>query len=576
MAKIAAENMAKVMTGDTELATSRRKFMLGTIAAAGSTLLPGCGGDGNDDPGANVEFKHGVASGDPLTDRVIIWTRITPNSPGTVRAIWEVATDNQFANIVRTGEFSTSDAQDYTIKVDVTGLNAGTVYFYRFNVGSKRSVSGRTKTLPTGSVSRVKLAVVSCSNYPAGFFNVYADIAKLSDVDAVLHLGDYIYEYSSVGYASSNSAALNRISDPANEILSLADYRKRYAQYRSDIDLQALHAAMPMIAIWDDHEIANDTYRTGAENHEPATEGSFDARRNAAIQAYYEWLPIRQQNPNAIDQIYRTFSFGNLVALHMLDTRQVAREKQLTYASYFSASGFNGAQFTSDVGNANRQLMGTTQTAWLQAQMTASSATWQVLGQQVLMARMNLPAPLVTGQVTLAAYRDIATRAQTAPATLTAAERAIIAQPAIPYNLDAWDGYAAARETVLGIGKTLNKNLISLAGDTHNAWASDLLDPSGAAIGVEFGTSSVTSPGFEAFFPNEDPAALAKTLTQLIPTLRYTDTSLRGYLLLTATATEARGDWVFVDTIASRTYTAKTGRSLRVLPGAANRKLIEV
>jgi alkaline phosphatase D len=555
--------------------TSRRQFMLGTIAAAGSALLPACG-DSNGDPGANVEFKHGVASGDPLADRVIIWTRITPNSPGAVRAIWEVASDNQFAIIVRTGDVSTSDTQDYTVKVDVTGLSAGTVYFYRFNVGSKRSAIGRTKTLPTDAVARVKLAVVSCSNYPAGFFNVYADIAKQNDVDAVLHLGDYIYEYSSAGYASGNSAALNRISDPANEILSLADYRKRYAQYRSDIDLQALHAAMPMIAIWDDHEIANDTYRTGAENHDPATEGSFDARRNAAIQAYYEWLPIRLQNPNAVDQIYRTFSFGNVVALHMLDTRQAAREKQLSYASYFSASGFNSAQFTSDVGNPARQLMGTTQTTWLQAQMSASPATWQVLGQQVLMARMNLPAPLVTGQVTLAAYRDIATRAQTAPATLTAAERAILAQPAIPYNLDAWDGYAAARETVLGIGKTLNKNLISLAGDTHNAWASDLLDLSGTAIGVEFGTSSVTSPGFESFFPNEDPAALAKTLTQLIPTLRYTDTSLRGYLLLTATPTEARGDWVFVDTIASRTYTAKTGRSLRMLPGAANRKLIEV
>jgi alkaline phosphatase D len=565
----------KVTQEGAKNSTSRRQFMLGTIAAASSTLLPACS-DSNDDPGVNVEFKHGVASGDPLADRVIIWTRITPNSPSAVRAAWEVASDNQFASVVRTGEVSTSDAQDYTVKVDVTGLSAGTVYFYRFNVGSKRSAIGRTRTLPTGTVARVKLVVVSCSNYPAGFFNVYADIAKQTDVDAVLHLGDYIYEYSSTGYASGNSAALNRISDPANEILSLADYRKRYAQYRSDIDLQALHAAMPMIAIWDDHEITNDTYRTGAENHDPATEGSFEARRNAAIQAYYEWLPIRLQNPNAVDQIYRTFSFGNLVALHMLDTRQVAREKQLSYGSYFSASGFNDAQFTSEVGNPNRQLMGATQTTWLQAQMSASSATWQVLGQQVLMARMNLPAPLVTGQVTLAAYRDIATRAQTAPAALTTAERAILAQTAIPYNLDAWDGYAAARETVLGIGKTLNKNLISLAGDTHNAWASDLLDLSGTAIGVEFGTSSVTSPGFETFFPNEDPAALAKTLTQLITTLRYTDTSLRGYLLLTATPTEARGDWVFVDTIASRTYTAKTGRSLRMLPGAANRKLIEV
>lgn len=554
----------------------RRQFILGTVAAASALTLPGCSDSDTEDPGINIEFKHGVASGDPLADRVIIWTRVTPATASDVRVVWELATDAPFASVVRTGDFTTNSARDYTVKVDIPELAAGTIYYYRFSVGNKRSVIGRTKTLPVGTVSRVKLAAVSCSNYPTGFFNAYGDLAKQADVDAWLHLGDYIYEYSSTGYASANSAALNRVSQPANEIITLTDYRTRYAQYRSDPDLQALHAAIPMISVWDDHEITNDTYRSGAENHDPATEGDFFVRRATAIQVYYEWMPIRQTNPSAPEQIYRTFNFGNLLTLHMLDTRVLARDKQLGYASYFSASGFNAAQFTSEVTSPTRQLLGTAQTSWLQSQMTASSATWQVLGQQVLMARMNLPAPLVTQQTSLAAYTALVGRAQTAPDTLTAAERAILAQPSIPYNLDAWDGYAAPRETVLGMAKTLNKNLISLAGDTHNAWASDLLDQSGTQIGVEFATSSITSPGFESFFPNENPTNLARTLTQLITTLRYTDTSRRGYMLLTATPTEARADWVFIDNIATKTYTSRVGRSLKVLPGATNRKIVEV
>ena len=414
----------------------------------------------------------------------------------------------------------------------------------------------------------------SCANYPAGYFNVYAEAARRSDLDATVHLGDYLYEYARGGYASANAEQLGRLVQPAGEILSLADYRARHAQYRTDPDLQALHAVAPMIAIWDDHEIANDTWANGAENHQSATEGSFATRKAAAMQAYHEWMPTRNAQP---ELIYRSFQFGDLVALHMLDTRAIGREEQLDYNNYITASGIDAAGFTAAVGNPARQLMGSTQTQWLQQQMAASSATWQVLGQQVLMGRMNVPAPLLlhfnnpaTG-VSLSQYSALVAKAQTAPATLTPAEQAILAQPSIPYNLDAWDGYQAARETVLGTARSLGKNLVVLSGDTHNAWANELADMNGNAVGVEFATSSVSSPGFEEYLPKENPAMLAGAFQQLIKTLKYCDTARRGYMLLTATATECRADWVYVNTITSRNYTASTDKSLKVLAGASGR-----
>ena len=574
------------MTQDDPTHPTRRQFVrdlaLGSALVGSALTLAACGGGDDEDAGANLAFTHGVASGDPLSDRVLLWTRAAPidtsalPAGSTITLAWDIATDSSFATIVRSGTVATSATSDYTAKADATGLAPATVYFYRFSVGSKRSVTGRTKTLPTGNVAKVKLAVFSCSNYPAGYFNVYAEAAKQGDVDAAVHLGDYIYEYSRAGYASASAAALGRESLPVNEILSLADYRSRYAQYRSDPDLQALHAAMPMIAVWDDHEIANDTWRDGAENHTAATEGSFATRRAAAIQAYHEWLPIRLADTSAPNRIYRSFDFGNLLSLHMLDTRQLGRDQQLSLASYVGASGLNAAAFAADVGDPSRQLLGAVQTSWLEQQMQRSNATWQVLGQQVLMARMNVPAPIATQQVSIAQYGALAAKAASAPATLTATERALLAQPAIPYNLDAWDGYAAARERVLGMARSQNKNLVSLAGDTHNAWASDLQDAAGNAIGVEFATSSVSSPGFETIFPSEEPVAFAAALTQLIGPLVYADTSRRGVMLLTATPTEVRADWLFVNTVSSRSYTSSLGRSLKVLPGAAQRRLVEV
>jgi alkaline phosphatase D len=470
----------------------------------------------------------------------------------------------------------TGPASDFTVKVDAAGLAANTGYYYSFSCEGQRSPVGRTRTLPTGAVTRARFAVFSCSNYPAGYFNVYGDAARFDDIDVGLHLGDYIYEYAAGGYASANAATLNRVSQPANEIITLTDYRRRYQQYRTDPDLQAVHARIPFIAVWDDHELSNDAWRDGAENHDPATEGLWAGRRQMAIQAYHEWMPIRVPDAARPDRIYRSFDFGNLLSLHMLDTRVIGRDKQLAYAAYVGADrNFNAAAFAADVSNPARQLMGAEQTAWLQSQMSKSTATWQILGQQVLMARMLLPAPMVLGTVGYPAYFAIAAKVQAGQA-LTATEQQQLAATPIPYNLDAWDGYGAARETVLNMARALNKNMVVLAGDTHNAWASDLLDSSGQAVGVEFGVPAVTSPGFEGYFPTAAPATVASAMEQLIGPLQYAETASRGFVVLTVTPTETRAEYRYVNTVTSTTYSAKVGKTLRMLPGAGNRKVLAV
>ncbi|AXA93436.1 alkaline phosphatase [Massilia sp. YMA4] len=556
---------------------SRRKFIrnfsLGTVAVS-ALPLAACGSDSGPNTNVQVSYAHGVASGDPLADRVILWTRVTSSSSDDVEVGWSVAEDSAFTKVVSSGVVTTGAAKDYTVKVDATGLAPNRSYYYRFRAHEVDSPVGRTKTLPTGSVTQARFAVFSCSNYPAGYFNVYAEAAKLDDVDVALHLGDYIYEYAASGYASADAAAMGRTSQPANEIITLSDYRRRYQQYRSDADLQAVHARLPFITVWDDHELTNDTWREGAENHDPATEGLFLARKQMAIQAYHEWMPTRVADASKPDRIYRSFDFGNLLSLHMLDTRVIGRDKQLAYAGYVNADkSFNTAGFTADVGNPQRQLMGAEQVTWLQGQMSKSTATWQMLGQQVLMARMNLPAPMVlAGAYTT--YLALAVKARNNPASLTAAEQAQLNGPTVPYNLDAWDGYQAARETVLNMAKAMNKNLVVLAGDTHNAWASDLTDLNGNAVGVEFGVPSVSSPGFESYFPTVDPTLVAAGMEQLIGPLVYAETASRGFTVVTVTPTETRAEYRYVSTIKSKTYTATTGKVLRTLPGVANRKLV--
>lgn len=382
-------------------------------------------------------FYHGVASGDPLTDAVIIWTRITPDDfTAPVVVSYKMALDTGMVNVVAQGSTLTDGSKDYTVKVDVTGLQADTYYYYEFSGLGSKSIRGRTKTAPTGSVNDLRFAVVSCANLEAGYFNVYKAVNERNDFEAVLMLGDYIYEYEEGGYGQNTT--IDRVFDPTHETLNLADYRLRYSVYHMDQSLQQLHQNFPWICVWDDHESANDSYKDGAENHNVG-EGAWSDRKLDAQKAYFEWLPIRPKAANNYE-IYRKFAYGNLLDLFMVDTRLNGREEQ----------GVN-------VNDPNRTMLGTDQYEWLTDELEASTAQWKVLGNQVIMA----------------------------PVTVFGT----------PINNDAWDGYPAERDNVLSFVKdNAIQNFTVITGDVHTSWAFDLKLNSNH-VGVEFVTPSVTSPG---------------------------------------------------------------------------------
>lgn len=556
---------------------SRRVFVvkvasISAVLASGS-VLSACGGSFS-----QAEFNFGVASGDPLLDKVILWTHAKyPGSDADVALRYQVATDAAFTQVVSEGATVASFSSGFTAKADASGLKAGTFYFYRFSRDDTHSPVGRTRTLPQ-TADTLKLAVMSCTNYPAGFFNVYAEVAK-SDAEFALHLGDYIYEYAASGYASSTAATLGRLSTPDTELLSLADYRMRHAQYKSDPDSKNLHALKPMISVWDDHEIANDAFKDGAENHTPATEGAWANRKAAALQAYHEWMPIRTGADKA--KIYRSFNFGNLVSLHMLDTRLIGRDEQIKIGDLAGLAGTAAqAKATSAFASPTRQMLGVDQMTWLQGQLAASTARWQVLGQQVLMGRMEFPvsvlAALNTSDLSSAAQlagqkavSDYLTAKATPASLRTPAQVGLMnttLNPKLGYNLDAWDGYVVARETLLLTALQLQKRLVVLAGDTHNAWHSDLTlmgltNPAlaGTKVGEEFATSSVSSPGLENYLVTLSPAQTKGIFEGVVDDLNWMDPSQRGYLKMTFTANEAKGEWFFVNTISQRNYTSALG-----------------
>ncbi|SRR6056297_137184 len=560
----------------TQSSQLKRRTLIKGMAA--STLLPllganlvGCS-DGSDDFANTVpaDFRHGVASGDPLTDRVILWTRLTPESDGLVRVSWEVSTDAGFSNIVASGDGTTSAEVDYTVKVDVEGLQPGAGYYYRFASDDRLSPVGRTRTLPTGSVMAASFAVVSCSNYPAGFFNVYREVAE-QELDAVLHLGDYLYEYAPGGYASANAEAYGRVVQPANELFSLADYRTRYAQYRTDEDLQAAHGRHPFITVWDDHEIANDAWREGAENHNPETEGDYAARKMAAIQAWYEWQPVRP--PGDInDVIYRRFQYADLLDLLMLDTRIIGRDKQFVYPDFTTGGMIDVAAARAGYGDSNRTLLGEEQLGWLREQLAQSSARWQVLGQQVLSGRYHLPAPILEAldpslsgddpiaQGTAAVLAAVA--AKNTPEESRTPEQQALLDSAIPYNLDAWDGYEYERDQLLAYAIDVDAKLVMLAGDTHNAWSSQLTTPDGRIAGVEFGCASVSSPGFDSVLGLEASALFSPLVVTLVDDLKRVNLVDRGYLHLRFTPDTVEADHRFVSTIQSRDYTVDPTKAI--------------
>jgi len=570
---------------------TRREFLkvsaISFCSLVVSTGLSGCSTIFNP---TDVKFLHGVASGDPLSDKVIIWTRLTPKDElKTLNLAYEVSKSVDFKVLVHSGFVKARKKNNYTVKIDLHNLEEDTVYYYRFK-SNYEVIEGKTKTLASNP-SSVKLAVFSCSNYTNGYFNAYMEASKLSDVDVVLHLGDYIYEYGmfeddgvTPAYATKNASKIGRELPKHNdkELLTLDDYRNRYALYRSDEGSIALHKNTPFICVWDDHEIANDIYKDGAENHNE-NDGDFDERKLAALKAYFEWLPIRPVKENDNETIYREFNFGELVNLYMLDTRVIARDKQLEYSSYFNADGsFEQTKFVADVSNTNRSLLGAEQLNWLQNKIISSSAKWQVLGQQVLMGRMNLPAELLKLIVLLNSASQeqkgaILTQMNSLIGQLVAIKMRLLANDptlsdeekarvttALPYNLDAWDGYAYEREVLFSTFKNLDKNLIVLAGDTHNSWANNLKDASGNNIGVEFATTSVSSPGMEEYVglsTTQASISFENAISLLVDDLQYTNLNQRGFMTVKFTKEEIETNWYYVNSNDSTTYSIDTTRN---------------
>jgi alkaline phosphatase D len=566
-----------------------RREAWGAITASGA--LPLLGGSAEAPPKnaapANAVFAHGVASGDPLGDCVIIWTRISGAS-GATRVAWEVSQRADFSRLVASGTFMTDAGRDYTVKVDVAGLKPGTDYVYRFRALKAISAVGKTRTLPE-KTDRLVLAVASCSLHPNGYFNAYQAIADLAEVDCVFHLGDYIYEYGASvdDYGMTNGLKLNRLPEPPHEIISLADYRMRHAQYKRDLSLQAAHARAPWICVFDDHELCNNPWKGGAENHNPDKgEGDFFVRKAAALKAYGEWMPIRDPAPGQLrEAIYRSFRFGDLAEFIMLETRLLARTEQLDYAhdlTFKAASDGKPAvdteAFLAKLNDPARELLGPTERDWLKNTMSASvkdGVRWQVLGNQIVMARTYGPDLLK-----LMGPQKVALALETLPAGYKNSVKAMVGlfsgPTPMPFNLDAWDGYPAERERVFDMIKAAGARTLVLSGDSHCAWANALNDASGGYVAAEIGVTSITSPTneIEKYLPGVSIAAL---LQQANPaSVKAADDHHNGFVRLTLTADVARAEWMMVDTITDARFTASTRKTFAIKATASGVGPIEV
>jgi len=505
------------------------------------------------DTGA-LSFRHGVASGDPLADRVILWTRVTPEgSPAAIPVRWHVAKSAE-GKPFRSGDAQARASADYTVKVDADGLQPGTEYWYWFEAGSVVSPKGRLRTLPVGTTKDVVMAVVTCQNYQSGLFNAYDAVAKLDRLDVIVHLGDYIYEYGPEDYGAETARKLNRLVDPPHEILTLADYRRRHALYKADADLQAAHARAAFICVWDDHETANDSWTGGAENHQPATEGDWKARKAVAMQAYFEWMPIRDPIPGRPwEAINRSFDFGDLATLMMVETRLLARSHQVAYKGKTGDVDF--AAVLAEVNRPDREMLGEPQRQWLEGELgrsVKSGRPWQVLGNQVVMARVWGP------DLDKAAPDQFAAFMAKLPAPYAAQVKTSLAsyRAGVPMNLDAWDGYPAARERLYASFRRTGAKPLVLAGDSHAFWANELKDKDGHLVAVEYGTSSITSPSVADSLGLKLP--LGEAIAARNDEVLFNDQQSKGFILLTLTHQEARGDYIAVSTILAKPYEAKT------------------
>lgn len=510
---------------------SRRELLIaGSALAAG--VVTGCSDSSGPGGGPTVGFPHGVASGDPLPDRVILWTRVA-GATGPVAVDWVVATDPDLSTVVRTSgdgfEPQPEQAlpeQDFTFKVDVSGLEPGGTYYYQFRVAGAGSPVGRTRTAPLDA-SRLRFAVASCAKYQQAFWHAYRHIAARSDIDAVLHCGDYIYEEG-----EKDDAVPGRELDENIEVYTLEQYRRRYAFFRSDPDLQAVHRHHPMVAVWDDHELADDCWYGGAHRHDPITQGSWEVRRAAAVRAYDEWMPIRTQpapaGRNPLERIYRRFSYGSLADVIAIDTRIIGRDLPVAGPNSDEPAPPDMAA----VNDPARSILGPTQRDWFLASLADARGQWKVVVNQVMLAQFSLsPATKADGG-------------------------------AVPLNTDQWDGYRADQNRVIGFIRDHRiDNVVFVTGDIHSSWANDITDdpfnpavylredpgvpgalppPGQRAVAVEFVTPGIGSRAGGI-------RGLAGLLPDRLPHVRYVEAESRGYLLLDLDRERARAEWIFVD-----------------------------
>ncbi|WP_189599223.1 alkaline phosphatase D family protein [Streptomyces lateritius] len=493
-------------------------------------------------------FLHGVASGDPLPDGVLLWTRVTPTPdavPGSrrgadVAVAWEIAEDRAFTRTVARGTTTATAASDHTVKVDVRGLRPATTHWFRFTAGATASPVGRTRTTPATDAATpgVRFGVVSCANWESGYFSAYRHLAARADLDAVLHLGDYVYEYASGGYPAAEYTV--RPHEPRHEIVSLADYRLRHGTYKTDPDLQALHAAHPVIAIWDDHEIANDAWSGGAENHTPGAEGEWAARVAAAKQAYFEWMPVRASTEGTV---YRRLRFGKLADLHLLDLR--------SFRSQQAGIG-KGA-----VDDPERTLTGRAQLDWLKSGLAGSDATWKLVGTSVMIS------PVAFGAL---------------PAHLLAPLAELLGLPkeGLAVNVDQWDGYTDDRRELLEhLTARSVRNTVFLTGDIHMAWANDVpvkaaTYPLSRSAATEFVVTSVSSDNLDDILrvaPGTVSVVAAGAVKAANRHVKWVDMDHHGYGVLDVTAERSQMDYYTVSDKARADATTAWARSYRTLEG---------
>ena len=529
---------------------TRRTTLAAISATAAVAAFPGLA------EGKTEVFRHGVASGDPDATSVVLWTRVTVPTP--LEVDWELASDPSFARVVRQGRVTAGPERDFTIKVLAEGLEPGGRYFYRFRAGGAMSPIGQTRTLPVGRVERLGIALASCSNFAFGYFNAYDAIARDAAIDFVLHTGDYIYEYGSDGWGGDISRRIGRVHEPANEIVSLFDYRTRHAQYKTDAGSQAMHAAKPLLACWDDHESANNPWTDGAQNHQPDKEGDWVDRRAASIQAYFEWMPVREPGPGRTRmQFWRTWVFGDLATLSTLETRHTARARQIDYDPYRKTINSHAAarEMERDTFGAvgrtmlARELEADLTAAWTQSKL--ANQPWRLIGNPMPIARTRVPDVVGLGLIP-----DPASQAKPLSAAVDMAWKGKWNMPFYP---DTWDGYEWARQRLYSQARDAGVgDLVFLTGDSHSFWANRLADAEGRPIGLELGTSGITSPGdfVESGFDPVTAAKLDAAFAEHNPEVVWTDNLHQGYVRLILTREEGRASFIAMSNILSQRYTA--------------------